>query len=389
MDAGPIATSSEQRQPSEGEARVRYRATWPQRLATAVPLLFFMPFMYLHLFLWNRSPGFPGPPLWMRVEFWVLPVLIVPSVWMQGWWAGVTLTPQVAAVHRLRRRDIPWTRVAAVEAERFGAGARRVVLYETDGRRTPLRIPSTAFLAWDRQFDAKAAAIRDWWLTHGGADHEPLDSAGSTRAPEPLPDRLCLRPTAVQAVPVAMLITLLAMEATAAGFTGGPGTDHATATSRALGSLAAILLLFTAGQLCLRSGATLTPGHLRIDGLRHRTLAWSEVQTITVEPRRGGRRVVVTDLHGRRTFLAAPRLGFLLWDHDFGLRVGMLHRFWHTHRGADWTPGMTAEQAPGQVLAPYSGPRVWQRVVVGLVCAVLGWMVFLWVLVGGLMLTLG
>jgi predicted exporter len=50
---------------------------------------------------------------------------------------------------------------------------------------------------------------------------------------------------------------------------------------------------------------------------------------------------------------------------------------------------MTAEQAPGQVLAPYSGPRVWQRVVVGLVCAVLGWMVFLWVLVGGLVLTLG
>ena len=385
MDAGPTATSSERPQPSEGEPRIRYRATWPQRLMLAGPVLCWMPFMYLNMMV--RPPDLPGQPLWLRVEAWVLPVLLVLSVWMHGWWFGVTLTPRVVTVYNLRRRTIAWTRVAAVEVEHFRGGGRRVVLYETDGCRTPLRMPSTAFLATDRQFEAKAAAIRDWWLTHGGIDHSALDSVGAAKGPEPLPDRLRLRPTAVQAAPVAMLIALLTVEA-AAGFLDD-GTGHATQTGRVLGVLAVFLLLLTAGQLCLRRGVTLTPGHVRIDGLRHRMVAWSQVQAITVEQRRGGRRVVVTDLQGQRTPLAAPRLGWLLWDRDFELRIWMLHSFWHTHRGADWTPGTAAEQASEQVLPPYAGPRVWQWVVFVVICVGLGWMLFLLILVGGLVLTLG
>jgi hypothetical protein len=73
---------------------------------------------------------------------------------------------EAAIVRNVRRRTIPWHRAAAVSVEDFKRG-RRIVLYETDGRCTALRMPSTAaFLSRDRHFDEKAAVIRHWWLTH-------------------------------------------------------------------------------------------------------------------------------------------------------------------------------------------------------------------------------
>ncbi|MDX6355500.1 MAG: hypothetical protein QOF98_2403, partial [Streptomyces sp.] len=196
---------------SEGEAGVRYRASWPQRLLTVAPVLFLIwSSLYVNAWPWERSSGPDGQPLWFRTEAVALPVVLLLSAYMQGWWVGITLTPREAVVRNLRRRTIAWTGVAAVEVEAFGGGGRRVVLYETEGRRTPLRMPSTAFLAGDRKFDAKAAAVRDWWLAHGGADHEAVESGGTARVREPLPDRLRLRPAAIQVLVVAMLITLLA-----------------------------------------------------------------------------------------------------------------------------------------------------------------------------------
>jgi hypothetical protein len=56
--------------------------------------------------------------------------------------------------------------VTAVKVEDFKSGL-RIVLYETDGRHTALRMPSTApFLSRDRHFEEKADFIRHWWLTH-------------------------------------------------------------------------------------------------------------------------------------------------------------------------------------------------------------------------------
>ena len=411
MDEGPRATWGEQWQPSEGEVQLRYRASRLQRLMSAVPPLCVLTAMSANLIVWHGSPGSGGPPPWAWAQYFALLGLFVLLCWAQGWWFGVTLTPRDAVVHGLRRRTIPWTRVADVRAEPF-AGGRRVVLYETDGRRTPLRMPSTAMLAWDRAFDAKTATIHAWWLRHGPAGGDPaaFGAAGTpgpltNGLPDRLPDRLRLRPTAVQVVPPAMLIVILVIETTLAGFLDGTGTDRATVAGRVLGACAAVLLL-AAGLLCLRRGVTLTPEHLCIDALpRRRRIAWSELRAITVEPRRGGRRVVVTERSGRRTPLPAPRVGFLLWDHAFEVRAGIVHRFWHERRGAGGAADLaadggaevtaalaaevTAARDPGSPLAPYGGPHLWQRLVVGAVCVAAGWTLFLLLLIGGLLLTPG
>ena len=104
-----------------------------------------------------------------------------------------------------------------------------------------------------------------------------------------------------------------------------------------------------------------------------------------METRRGGRQVVVTDCRGERTRLAAPRVGLLLWDRGFRYRVGLLLGFWRAHRGADWMPVAAAADASRRTNAPYDRPRLWQQIVVSLLCAWIGWMIFLSVLVGTLL----
>jgi hypothetical protein len=66
-------------------------------------------------------------------------------------------------VHNLRQRQIAWADVVAVRVEPIQF-ARTVVIYERGGRRTRLRAPITQPLGRDRDFDAKARAINDWWL---------------------------------------------------------------------------------------------------------------------------------------------------------------------------------------------------------------------------------
>ena len=164
----PVSTVS---QPALGSTqpglpdRVRFRATWRQRL----------PLCGLPIFvigLWIANPVFWAPAMdtsavvtigrWAAV---VVTAVVVFEIWLVGWWFGATLTDKALLVHGLRQRVIPWSRVTAVQVERF-VGAQRVVVYDVDGRRTRLRMPSSVAFGRDATFASKAAFIGHWWLTH-------------------------------------------------------------------------------------------------------------------------------------------------------------------------------------------------------------------------------
>jgi len=91
----------------------------------------------------HRWPG-TSPAFLTTIRLTVLAFLVVVGLelWLVARWFGVTLTSQAAVVHGLRRRTIPWNRVA------------------------PLRYPTSAPFARDRRFPEKAAFIGHWWLTH-------------------------------------------------------------------------------------------------------------------------------------------------------------------------------------------------------------------------------
>ncbi|MFJ9244158.1 hypothetical protein [Streptomyces sp. NPDC101776] len=104
---------------------------------------------------------------WLIIVFGVLVLdILLPAYF------GVTLTESAAVVRNLRRRTIPWADIQSIQIESV-MGTRTVVLYETNGRRTRLRAPSTGFLAWDRRFEEKFHVIGQWWLTHRGPDWTP------------------------------------------------------------------------------------------------------------------------------------------------------------------------------------------------------------------------
>ncbi|MFH8388239.1 hypothetical protein [Streptomyces sp. NPDC018036] len=382
--------------------RIRYRASWRQFLPLGL-LFGALALMQLsNLWMWaHRGSGLPSVPLDARVLAVVLPIVFALELWMLGRYFGITLTPEAAIVHNLRRRTIPWTDVAEVAVEPF-SGGRRVVLYETDGHRTPLRMPNSAFLSRDRRFDEKAATIRDWWLAHGGTDTDTGTgtAADADATAEPvgwghtygrLSERLSMRPAPSRSAPVALLLVLLAADALVAGFAGSPVADHPTPLGRALGGLVAIALLLGAGFLSLGRGVVLTSGHLAVRGLRSRTVPWDDIEGIVTEPHGGGRRLVLVETDGRRTPLPVPRVGRVLWDSEFESRSQTLRHWWHTHATTHTGPSdpATLEPSDRPTLLPYPGPRLWQKTVVTLVCVVLGYEILVSVLVGTLVATIG
>lgn len=148
-----------------GSPRLRYSATVWQRLGPLFPL-----FVVGTGFLAMSLTGSPPPDaLTPWLAFWggLLVVDILLPVYF-----GVTLTESAAVVRNLRRRTIPWADIQSIQIEPV-MGTRTVVLYETNGRRTRLRAPSTGFLAWDRRFEEKFHVIGQWWLTHRGPDWTP------------------------------------------------------------------------------------------------------------------------------------------------------------------------------------------------------------------------
>ncbi|MER6333210.1 hypothetical protein ABT298_28585 [Streptomyces sp. NPDC001034] len=373
--------------------RVRYRASWQQSLPLAVILAAVVLTQLSNPLLWaHQRPGLPGLPFGARVVSVVLPLLVALELWVLSRYVGVTLTPEAVVVHNLRRRTIPWTHVAEVAVEPF-AGGRRVVLYETDGHRTPLRMPSSGFLSRDRRFDEKAATIRSWWLANRGAARVEDTTGGPEVWGDThgrLPERLGMRPAPSRSVPTVLLLCWLAADALMAGFAEGPGSAHPTLLSRVLGALVAIALLLGAGFLSLGRGVVLTADHLVVRGLRPRTVPWDEIQGITVERHRGGRRPVVLGADSRRTPLPVPRVGRVLWDSEFEAKIRTLGDWWRAHAETGTTATDAALQPSDQPpLLPYGGPRLWQKGVVALACAVLGYEIFLSVVVGALFLAVG
>ncbi|WP_159064505.1 hypothetical protein [Streptomyces olivochromogenes] len=373
--------------------RVRYRASWQQSLPLGLILGAAMLMQLSNPLLWaHQRPGLPGLPFDSRVLAMVLLFFVSLELWVLSRYVGVTLTSEAVVVHNLRRRTIPWANVAEVAVEPF-TGGRRVVLYETDGRRTPLRMPSSGFLSRDRRFDDKVATIRSWWLANGGAA-QVEDTAGELGAwgytYGRLPERLGMRPAPSRSVPTVLLLGWLAADAVMVGFAEGPGADLPTLLGRTLGALVAISLLLGAGFLSFGRGVILTADHLVIRGLRPRTVPWDEIQGIAVERHRGGRRLVILEASSRRTPLPVPRVGRVLWDSEFEAKIQTLRHWWRTHAEIGTTPAEAALQPSDQPpLLPYRGPRLWQKGVLALACIVLGYEILVSVLVGALFLTAG
>ncbi|MGW1070144.1 hypothetical protein ACWD4F_37280 [Streptomyces aureus] len=393
--------------------RVRFRASWRQSLPLSLVLGASVLMQLSNPLLWgHEGAGSLGLPSGLRVLSLVMVFLVLFELWVLGRYVGVTLTREAVVVHNLRRRTIPWTAVAEVAVEPV-FGGRRVVLYETDGRRTPLRMPSTAFLASDRRFDDKVATIRSRWLAAGGVSAlaatagesgawghtEGVSGAWGHTDGEPgswghtggrAPGRLVMRPAPSRSVPTALLLGWLAADALIMGFADGPGHALSTLLARVLGVLVATALLFGAGLLSLGRGVVLTADHLAVRGPRPRTIPWDRIRGIAVEPYRGGRRTVVVEADGLRTPLPVPRVGRVLWDSEFEARVRTLRQWQHAHAGTDPSPAEAAPQPDDQGgLLPYRGPRMWQKAVLTLACAVLGYEIFVSLLVGSLFLTVG
>ncbi len=358
--------------------RVRYRAVPRQILPLAVTFAAVSISWVLEWLAWRIGPGGRTSVTVASAAFPVIMLSVFAGeVWLLGRWVGVTLTADAAIVHNLRRRTITWDRITAVRVERF-LGSQRIVLYEMSGRRTPLRMPITGFMSRDPRFAEKTAVIQQWWIARRGVAPDgtaPFLWVDDREAP--LPDRLHLRVAANQwLLPVSVLIWWAMDDAIGASLTDGVG-----AAERILGLLVAMVLLAVAGYLYLRRGIDLTAGSMRVRGLRRRTLNWPDVSDISVESRRGGRRVVVHEANGRRTILPAPRIGLLLWDPGFQDKVHTLDRWWRHQRGASWTP-TAAAVAVRPPAAPYVGPRAWQRVLVGLIWLAFGYEILVLILVG-------
>ncbi|WP_052441474.1 hypothetical protein [Streptacidiphilus anmyonensis] len=153
---------------SDTGGRIRYRASWQQSLPLTLIFGSIFLMQLTNPLLWPHGrPGMPVLPLGWRILGLGLPVFTLVGTWTLNRHLGVTLTAEAAVVHNLRRRTIAWTDVSEVSVEPW-SGGRRVVLCEANGRRTPLRMPSTGFLSWDRGLDVKVATIRGCWLANRG-----------------------------------------------------------------------------------------------------------------------------------------------------------------------------------------------------------------------------
>lgn len=85
-------------------------------------------------------------------------------------------------------------------------------------------------------------------------------------------------------------------------------------------------------------GITLTPTAAVVHNIRRRTIPWTDVQAVRVEPYAGTRTVVIYEAGGRLTRLRAPITGVLAWDRGFEEKFHTIGRWWLDHRGPDWFP---------------------------------------------------
>ncbi|WP_149825551.1 hypothetical protein [Streptomyces tailanensis] len=77
---------------------------------------------------------------------------------------GVELTDSRLVIRGAGRREIEWRDVTGLEVRRT-VGVRTVVVSVSDGRRIPLRAPTSLL---DRRFDDRARVLTDWWTARRG-----------------------------------------------------------------------------------------------------------------------------------------------------------------------------------------------------------------------------
>jgi len=138
-----------------------------------------VPVVFLH-----GGPGAGASPtaLGRTVAAAVL-IAVATAIWQFGRHGGITLAPDHADVHNLRRRRLLWSDVEDVAVNRTRTGA-RIVVRERSGRQTRLSSPRVGLVLWDRDFADKAWAIHRCWQTGsraaGAEDRaaEPVSSAG-------------------------------------------------------------------------------------------------------------------------------------------------------------------------------------------------------------------
>lgn len=159
-----------------------------QRTAPVLPAVVVTTILFINIRTGTLRPG----GLLGLVTFWFF-LLVLTSLFARRF--GITLTPSAAVVHNLRRRTIPWADVRGIQTESF-RGTTTIVLYETNGRFTRLRAPSTGLLARDRDFEEKLHVIGDWWLTHRGADWNPVSVPPARPAGPRTPDENPFAPPA-------------------------------------------------------------------------------------------------------------------------------------------------------------------------------------------------
>ncbi|MET8331637.1 hypothetical protein [Streptomyces sp. NPDC005181] len=116
---------------------------------------------------------------------------------------------------------------------------------------------------------------------------------------------------------------------------------------------ATLFVMLIVGQYV---GVTLTESTAIVHNLRRRTIRWSNVQAIRVEPFQGIRTVVLYEASGRRTRLRAPITGFLNWDRGFEEKFHTIGRWWLEHRGPDWAPVPVPGAQLSGPLAPDGNP---------------------------------
>jgi len=105
---------------------------------------------------------------WMGLGF----DFVAQGLWLRT--VGVDLTPELAKVRSLRRRNIPWPEVqAVVHHRRLGVWSVRLIL--ENGEAVRLRAPTLSWegfgaAAYERDFHQ----IGQWWLAHRGESWRPV-----------------------------------------------------------------------------------------------------------------------------------------------------------------------------------------------------------------------
>jgi hypothetical protein len=123
-----------------------------------------------------------SPTALSRIVAAAVLIAVATAIWQFGRHGGITLAPDHADVHNLRRRRLLWSDVEDVAVKRTRTGA-RIVVRERSGRQTRLSSPRVGLVLWDRDFADKAWAIHRCWQTGsrtaGAEDRtaEPVSSA--------------------------------------------------------------------------------------------------------------------------------------------------------------------------------------------------------------------